>query len=73
LRKLLVVGATTMLKGGPRDKAAGGAWFRALLLRKSPRVATVALANKMARVAWALLTKGEVFRQTPVAAVPAAA
>jgi transposase len=73
LRTLLVVGATAMLQGGTRDKAAGGAWFRALLLRKSPRVATVALANKMARVAWALLTKGEVYRQTPIAAVPAAA
>ena len=73
LRTLLVVGATAMLQGRSRDKAAGGDWFRALLLRKSPRVATVALANKMARVAWAILIKGEVFRRAPVAAAEAAA
>jgi transposase len=68
LRTLLVVGATAMLQSRAREKAPGGTWFRALLMRKSPRVATVALANKMARVAWAVLTKGEVFRQTPIAA-----
>jgi transposase len=73
LRTLLVVGATAMLQNRARGKAPGGVWFRELLLRKSPRVATVALANKMARVAWALLTKGEIFRQMPVAAGPAAA
>lgn len=73
LRTLLVVGATGMLFGRKREKVPGGVWFRELLLRKSPRVATVALANKMARVAWAVLTKGETFRQTPVEAVPAAA
>lgn len=73
LRTLLVVGATAMLQGRTRDKAAGGNWFRTLLLRKSPRVATVALANKMARVAWAVLTKGQVFRQISIAPYPVAA
>ncbi len=62
LRTLLVVGATSMLKGKLRDKTPGGAWFRQLLARKTPRLATVALANKMARVAWAILVKGTSYR-----------
>jgi transposase len=58
LRSLLVVGATSMLSGRLLDKAPGGVWFRQILSRKKPRLATVALANKMARVAWAMLVKG---------------
>jgi transposase len=62
LRKLLVTGATTQLLGKRRQQAPGGIWFEALLHRKPARVATVALANKMARVIWAVLTKGEAYR-----------
>jgi transposase len=58
LRQLLVLGATTQLRGQRRERAAGGAWFDQLLRRKPARVAAVALANKTARVAWAVLTKG---------------
>jgi len=72
LRTLLVVGATAMLKGSRRDKVPGGTWFRQLLLRKTPRVATVALANKMARVAWVVLAKGETYRDFAVEAAVAA-
>lgn len=64
IRTLLVSGATGLLRGNYRNKAAGGVWYAELLKRKSPRVATVAMANKMARVAWALLTKGEAYRPT---------
>ena len=62
LRQLLVLGATAQLHGQRRERAPGGAWFDALLRRKPGRVATVALANKMARVAWAVLTKGGSYR-----------
>jgi len=62
LRKLLVTGATCQLRGQRPDKAAGGEWFRQLMRRKSARVASVALANKMARVAWAVLTKGDAYK-----------
>ena len=62
LRRLLVLGATTQLRGGRREKAPGGEWFDRLLQRKPARVATLALANKMARIAWAVLTKGETYR-----------
>jgi len=61
LRTLLILGATAMLVKKYRTRAAGGMWFLNLLERKPARVATVALANKMARVAWAILTKGSVY------------
>jgi len=42
-----------------------GAWVRSLLERKPARVVTVAIANKTARTAWALLAKGENYRIAP--------
>ncbi|MBB3066663.1 hypothetical protein FHR98_002971, partial [Limibacillus halophilus] len=42
-----------------------GAWVRSLLERKPTRVVTVAIANKTARTAWALLAKGENYRAAP--------
>ncbi len=42
-----------------------GAWVRSLLERKPTRVVTVAIANKTARTAWALLAKGESYKATP--------
>ena len=63
LRRLLVLGATSVIRT-TRDKAPGqGEWLKTLLGRKSPRLASVALANKMARIAWAVLTRGEVYRE----------
>jgi transposase len=62
IRRLLVSGATTQLRGKRRVNAPGGLWFEDLLRRKPARVATVALANKLARIAWAVLTKGERYR-----------
>jgi len=57
IRRLLVLGATSQLRGSRRSKAPGGAWFEDLLQRKAARVATVALANKTARVAWAVMAR----------------
>ena len=62
LRRMLMLGATAQLRGKCREKAVGGVWFEALLRRKPAKVAAVALANKMARVAWAVLTKDEVYQ-----------
>ena len=40
-------------------------WVRSLLERKPTRVVTVAIANKTARTAWALLSKGESYKAVP--------
>jgi transposase len=45
--------------------------FVALLARKPVRVATVAMANKMARIAWAVMTRGEVYKTSHVPALAA--
>ena len=73
LRVLLVTGATSVIKAAMRPGSALMTdWLRALLQRKPRKVVAVALANKMARVAWALMTRGEVYRR-PAAAEAAAA
>lgn len=63
LRTLLILGATTVLRH-VRNGAPTSMWTMALLARRPPKVAAVALANKMARIIWALLVKGGVYRQS---------
>lgn len=65
LRRLLVVGATSVTRRAPTTDTRTGAWVRSLLERKPTRLVTVAIANKTARTAWALLVKGESYRTTP--------
>ena len=62
LRRLLVVGATSVIRRADRNTSATGAWMRCLLERKPARVVTVAVANKNARIAWAVLARGETYR-----------
>ena len=66
LRCLLVLGATAVLRGARKNERAQP-WLRTLLARRPFKVAAVALANKMARIVWALLVKQETYR-APVAA-----
>jgi len=69
LRQLLVLGATSVIRHAKPGRSGASAWLLALLERKPRKLAAVALANKMARVIWAMLTSGETYRrQTPVAA-----
>jgi transposase len=74
LRRILILGALAVVKRA-RSCPESYPWLTRLLARKPPKVAAVALANKMARVAWAVLTKKESYRapQITVAAplVPA--
>jgi len=60
LRRLLVVGATAMVRLARRD-AGRQPWMARLLERKPAKVAAVALANKMARVAWAVTMRKEAY------------
>ena len=65
IRRLLVIGAQAVLL---RSKAArADAWTQGLLARRPRLVVAVALANKTARVAWAVMTKGQPYRQPAVA------
>ena len=58
LRSVLVVGATSVVQHVRRG-GRGSPWIVNLLKRKPPKLAAVALANKMARVAWKLMVTGE--------------
>ena len=62
IRRLLVLGATSMVYRAGQWNSAAGAWTRGLLARRPVRLATVALANKMARIAWALMTRNEIYQ-----------
>ena len=55
LRRLLVVGATSVTRRAETTDTPTGAWVRSLLGRKPTRLVTVAIANKTARTAWAML------------------
>ncbi len=73
IRTLLVLGATSMVHRAGAWNSAAGAWVRELLERRPVRLVTVALANKMARIAWALMTRNEVYRAKGCVAAAAAA
>ena len=62
LRKLLVHGARTVLLWSRRKKAEHSTWQKALLARRPTYVVLVAMANKTARVVWAMLSRNEAFR-----------
>jgi transposase len=66
LRQLLVVGAVAVIRYAQRN-GARRPWLVRLLTRRTPKVAAVALANKNARMVWAIMTSGECYRE-PVAA-----
>jgi transposase len=65
IRRLLVIGAHSVLRFARHGKASTTKWANGLLACKPYKLAAVALANKMARIVWALLTKNEEFRPQP--------
>jgi transposase len=65
LRGLLILGAANVLRF--TRKNAVSAWLAALRERRPFKVAAVALAHKMARIVWALMVKGGVYRAAPSA------
>jgi transposase len=74
LRTLFVSGATSVInaamKPGSRQMTE---WLRALLLRKPRKLVAVALGNKIARTAWAMMKSGEPYRrQSPAPGTVAA-
>ena len=63
LRQLLIVGATALVRYAREKPDTVDPRFIALLARKPARVASVAIANKMARIAWAIMARGGVFER----------
>ena len=65
LRTLLIHGARSALRVAERRRDQRSIWACRLKLRRGPNVAAVALANKNVRVMWAMLTRGEDYRNRP--------
>jgi len=68
LRRLLLQGARSVHRLANRSRLACGAWLTALDARAHPNVVAVALANKLVRIAWAVLTRDERYRPPALAA-----
>ena len=68
LRQLLFVGAMSVIRFARPGSKSASAWLLQLLERKPRKLAAVALANKMARIIWAMMARGEAYRRQPVTA-----
>ena len=68
LRQLLFVGAMSVIRFAKPGSKSASAWLLELLERKPRKLAAVALANKMARVIWSMMSRGEAYRRQPIAA-----
>lgn len=68
IRRLLIIGAAAAIHHAVRRGVPPTSWLGRMLARKPRMLVTVALANKMARIVWALLVKGEDYKAPEVAA-----
>ena len=57
LRRLMIIGASSVVRWARRHGAPAGSWLSRMIACKPPMLVTVALANRMARIAWALMTE----------------
>jgi len=67
IRRLLIIGSSAVVRQAVRRGAAKGSWLERMMSRKPRMLVIVALANKMARIVWAMLTKEEVYRASVAA------
>ena len=68
IRRLLIIGAMSRLNWLGRRTISEGSWLAKMLARKPKMLVAIALANKMARQLWAMLTKNEDYRDPALAA-----
>ncbi len=68
LRRLLIIGSSAVVLQASRRGAPAGSWLEQMLARKPRMLVTVALANKTARIAWAVMARDEVYRAPAAAA-----
>jgi len=62
LRRLLIIGAMAVVRWASRKGVPEGSWLARMMAKKPRMLVAVALANKTARIAWALMAKGGVYR-----------
>ncbi|QHP67994.1 IS110 family transposase [Bradyrhizobium sp. LCT2] len=67
LRRLLIIGASAAVRWAMRKGSTADSWLARMLALKPPMLVIVALANKMARIVWALMARGGTYR-APAAA-----
>jgi hypothetical protein len=67
LRRLLIGGAMAVVRWAVRKGASEGSWLQRMLSRKHRMLVAVALANKMARTIWALITNSQEYREPALA------
>ncbi|MCP1558713.1 UNVERIFIED_ORG: transposase [Methylobacterium sp. SuP10 SLI 274] len=68
LRRLLIIAASAVVRWAKRKGVPADKWLGRMLARKPPMLVIVAVANRNARIAWALLTKGGIYRAPAVTA-----
>jgi transposase len=68
IRRLLIIGAISRLTWLGRKSIPQGSWLARMLARKPRMVVAIALANKMARTIWAMLTRETVYRDPMISA-----
>lgn len=68
IRRLLIIGAMSVIRWATRKGTLAGTWLHAMLLRKPRKVVAIALANKMARALWAMETRKEDYQDPRLAA-----
>ena len=69
IRRLLIIGAMSRLNWIGQRTIVEGRWLSRMLTRKPKMLVAIALANKMARQIWAMLTKNEDYRDPAMAVV----
>lgn len=71
LRRVLVAGATAVIQQASKGRGHHSPWLMALIKRKPPKLAAVALANKTARIAWKLMVSSERYNRDRAAVAQA--
>lgn len=62
IRRLLIIGAMSVIRWATLKRAPKGSWLEGMMARKPRMIVAIALANKMARGLWAMLTKNEGYK-----------
>jgi transposase len=67
IRRLLIIGAMAVVRWAARKGAAEGSWLGRMMAKKPRLLVAIALANKMARSVWAMLSKDQGYRGSALA------